>query len=69
MKLINQAINKWQNAIHDVKQGNRDSFVALVKEGGGDHYYAKDCEDKEAIIQIKMALEILEAIKAGEIVA
>ncbi len=66
VRKYNIAIAEWQTAIHDVRHGNRDSFIAVVKEGGGDHYYAKDCTDNEAITQIRMAIEEIQYFKKDE---
>jgi len=53
-------IARWRKASHYVKNDNRDPLVELFKEGGGDHYYAKDCTKAQAMIQIKLAIEDLE---------
>ena len=48
---------QWKSALQDVENNDRTKFVELVKIGGGDHIYAKDCSKEEAIVQIKMELE------------
>ncbi len=63
MKQINREINKWNHAIHDIKSGNRESFIALVKIGGGDDFYARECTDEEALTQCNLEKESLEHLK------
>ena len=66
VRKYNIAIAEWQTAIHDVRKGSRNLLVKLFKDGGGDHYYAKDCTDNQAITQIRLAIEDLEYFKKAE---
>jgi len=56
---INQEINHWQNIIHDLRGNNRNSFISKVKIGGGDDIYAKECSHQEAILQCRVAIDML----------
>ena len=51
-------MNQWKLALLDVENNDdREKFVELVKIGNGDHIYAKECSNAEAITQIKMEIE------------
>lgn len=62
IKSINQEMNKWQNAICSIRKGDRSSFIELVKIGGGDHIYAGECTNKEAIDQCHLAIDQLKNV-------
>mgnify|MGYP003676832001 CR=1 FL=1 len=59
LKQVNQEIRVWQDAIHDIRLDKRKPFVDLVIVGGGDHIYANECTNKQAIDQCKMCLDNL----------
>jgi len=50
-------LEQWKAALNDVTKNNdRTKFIELVKIGGGDHIYAKECSNAEAITQIQMEI-------------